>query len=234
MGRKAAKIAANVILHSVNANNHAYIILATGASQFSTLKHLVHHPIPWKKVTMYHLDEYIGIDAHHPASFRKYLTDRFLKLIDFQCTYHMIDGQADPQKECARLKDLLTGISIDLALIGIGENGHLAFNDPPADFETTEPYLVVQLDNACRQQQCGEGWFESIEDVPSSAISMSIKQILMSTEIVASVPDKRKAEAVRNAIEGPINPQCPASILQQHESTHLILDRDSASLLRKE
>ena len=165
---------------------------------------------------MFHLDEYIGLPVTHPASFRKYLQERFISVIPGLKAAYLINGETDAKAECARLGDLITKYPVDVALVGIGENGHLAFNDPPADFETEQPYIIVELDEACRKQQMGEGWFKSIEEVPRYAISMSIKQILRSKHIICSVPDSRKAMAVKNTLEQPVSNLYPASILQLH------------------
>jgi glucosamine-6-phosphate deaminase len=182
---------------------------------------------------MFHLDEYVGISADRPASFRRYLHERLVNIVHPKVV-HFIEGDTShPQAECDRLNDLITQCEIDVAFVGIGENGHLAFNDPPADFETEEPYIVVDLDEACRRQQVGEGWFAGIEDVPEQAISMSIKQIMKSRSIICIVPDKRKAQAVHDCLEGNVTPQHPASILQKHSDTWMYLDADSASLLEK-
>ena len=232
LGRSAAEQAETLIRDSIAAHGRANIILATGASQFEVLANLVTTDIPWEKVTMFHLDEYIGMSDQHPASFRKYLTERFLEKINHRCTSYLIDGEhSDPSAECTRISKIIEKHPIDVALIGIGENGHLAFNDPPADFETEQPYIVVNLDDACRQQQFGEGWFTTLEEVPKTAISMSIKQILKSKNLIVSVPDLRKAEAIKNAILGELTDRCPASILRNHENCHLFLDKASASKL---
>jgi len=232
LGKAAADHAEGLIRETISARGHANIILATGASQFEVLSNLVSADLPWEKVTMFHLDEYIGIPEKHPASFRRYLTERFLEKVGFRCTYYLIHGDhPNPEEECRRVSELIQKHPIDVALIGIGENGHLAFNDPPADFDTEEPYLVVHLDQACRQQQFGEGWFETISDVPTTAISMSIKQILKSKHLIVSVPDLRKADAVRNAVRGELTNECPASILRTHDHCYLFLDKASASKL---
>ncbi|HON91805.1 MAG TPA: glucosamine-6-phosphate deaminase [Sedimentisphaerales bacterium] len=232
-GAAAANSAAQAIRHAIRNKGQANIILATGASQFEMLEHLVaSQGIDWLKVVMFHLDEYIGLGADHPASFRKYLQERFVDLVTPLKAAYFVRGDAeDPAEECRRLGVLISANPIDVACLGIGENGHLAFNDPPADFETEEAYLTVQLDEQCRKQQLGEGWFPRFEDVPSRAISMSIRQILKSKQLVVTVPDMRKARAVKNAIEGPVTPQCPASILQQHPNCSIFLDELSASLL---
>jgi glucosamine-6-phosphate deaminase len=231
LGQAAARDAANIIRQAIGERGAAYVIAATGASQFEFLDALAHEEIEWTKVTFFHLDEYVGLSESHPASFRRYLKERLVSRIHPQ-TFHFLNGEADDvQAECRRVGALITQQTIDVAFVGIGENGHLAFNDPPADFETEEPYIVVNLDDACRQQQVSEGWFKSIVDVPAQAISMSIKQILKSREILCIVPDERKAEAVRASLALEVSPTHPASILQQHERVTLYLDPDSSSLL---
>jgi glucosamine-6-phosphate deaminase len=189
--------------------------------------------IDWAKVTAFHLDEYIGLPATHPASFRRFLMDRVQVRLP-SVTFRFIGGDAaDPAAEAARIGEVIRGFPIAVGFIGIGENGHLAFNDPPADFATEAPYLIVTLDEACRRQQIGEGWFPTLADVPRRAISMSIRCILSARTLIVTVPDARKAEAVRGAVEGPVDPNCPASILQTHGDGHLFLDSQSASLLRR-
>ncbi|HYJ64550.1 MAG TPA: glucosamine-6-phosphate deaminase [Parafilimonas sp.] len=230
LGAAAAKHAASLLQQTIKTNGTANIILATGTSQFETLKHLVNEDVDWSKVTMFHLDEYIGLPITHPASFRKYLQERFISKVNLKNVY-LINSEANPQQACEKLGELILHHPIDVALVGIGENGHLAFNDPPADFETEEPYIIVELDDACRQQQMNEGWFNSIDDVPQKAISMSIKQIMKSKNIICSVPDKRKAAAVKNCLENSVSNFCPASILQAHKNCIIYLDKVSASLL---
>jgi glucosamine-6-phosphate deaminase len=232
MGAAAAAHAAEGINQAIEEKGQANIILATGTSQFETIKSLTSSGIDFSKVTMFHLDEYIGLPADHPASFRKYLKERFVDNVPALKAVHFVEGDADnPRQECRRLGDIITTLPIDVALIGIGENGHLAFNDPPADFETEEAYIIVELDERCRGQQLGEGWFETLEQVPRRAISMSIRQIMKSACLIVSVPDKRKAEAVKNALEGKVTNTCPASILQKHPNCKIFLDTDAASLL---
>lgn len=234
LGQKSGQLAASLIREAIERNGRANIILATGSSQFETLNTLIQDKsIEWNKVTMFHLDEYIGLPLSHKASFRKYLKERFLEKVPALKQVHLIDGEADPQKECIRLGELIQKSPIDVALVGIGENGHLAFNDPPADFDTQTPYLVVNLDHACRQQQVNEAWFDSVESVPKQAISMSIQQIILSKHIICSVPGPRKAKAVKDCIEGEISNLHPASILQNHPSCHFFLDKESAVLLKK-
>jgi glucosamine-6-phosphate deaminase len=232
-GQKAAELGATALRKALSAQGKVNIIVATGASQFEMLEALVAQPdIDWSKVTVFHLDEYVGMPETHPASFRKYLRERFIdRLSTPPHAFHAINAEGSPQKECQRLNDLLGPLEVAVAFVGIGENGHLAFNDPPADVETTEPYLVVDLDEGCRRQQLGEGWFPTLEDVPKQAISMSINQILAAKEIICTVPDARKAPAVQRTIEGPVTPQVPASSLQKHPATTLFLDNSSASLL---
>jgi glucosamine-6-phosphate deaminase len=232
LGQAAARDAAKIINQAIGERGAAYVIAATGASQFEFLDALVTEEIDWAKVVLFHLDEYVGLPESHPASFRRYLKERILSRVQLQ-SFHLINGEAsDVYEECRRVGQLISGETIDVAFVGIGENGHLAFNDPPADFETNNPYIVVNLDQNCRQQQVGEGWFKSLDEVPSQAISMSIRQILRSRNILCIAPDQRKAVAVRNCVELEVSPMNPASILQKHESVKLYLDRESASLLR--
>jgi len=240
-GKAAATEAAKVIKKAIEKNGEANIILATGTSQIEMLDNLVSADgIDWFKVTMFHLDEYIGLPASHPASFRKYLKERFVDKLPARRTsggpglkaVHFVNGDAgNPKQECRRLGAIIAAHPIDVALVGIGENGHLAFNDPPADFQTEQPYIIVELDERCRGQQLGEGWFETLEQVPRSAISMSIRQIMNSKCIIVTVPEKRKAEAVKNALEGPVTNMCPASILQRHKNCKIFMDEDAALLL---
>jgi glucosamine-6-phosphate deaminase len=232
LGVVAGAAAAGSIRQAIATNGTANIILATGTSQFATLQQLItEEGIDWGKVVMFHLDEYIGLPVTHPASLRKYLQDRFLKQVPPLKETCLINGETDPAAECARLGKLITQYPIDVALVGIGENGHLAFNDPPADFQTAQPYLIVELDQRCRQQQLGEGWFDTLNAVPAKAITMSIKQIMKSKQIICSVPDERKAAAVKNTVERPPDNLTPASILQLHHRCSLYLDKASASAL---
>jgi glucosamine-6-phosphate deaminase len=234
MAEAAAARAAAALKAAVAEKSEARAIAATGASQFEFLDALVATPgIDWARVVFFHLDEYVGLPDTHPASFRRYLRERIVERVH-PGAFHFVRGDApDPAAECRRVGALLAEKPIDVAFVGIGENGHLAFNDPPADFETAEPYLVLALDEACRRQQLGEGWFPRLEDVPARAISMSIRQILKSREILAVVPDRRKAVAVRDSLELPVSPTRPASALRNHPRTTLFLDPDSASLLSK-
>jgi len=231
LGEKAAYKGAELIRKAIQARGKVNIIVATGASQFEMLNELVKQDINWSLVRAFHLDEYIGMSKLHPASFRKYLKERFVDIVS-PLEFIYVNGEEDPANECVRLEKIIRKHPIDVAFVGIGENSHLAFNDPPADFETEAAYLVVNLNDDCRRQQMGEGWFASLNDVPKSAISMSIKQIMKSGSIICSVPDLRKAEAVKKTVEGEISPAIPASILRQHPETWLYLDKESASLLK--
>lgn len=235
MGAEAAKVGAAALRKSVEQNGHASMIVATGASQFEMLEALAaEEDMPWNRITGFHLDEYAALPISHPASFRLYLWQRFISKLPIPVkVFHYLDGEGDCKAECDRVGAILAKHDIDVAFVGIGENGHLAFNDPPADFDTDDPYLVVELDEACRRQQLGEGWFPTLDDVPRKAISMSVRQIMKSRQVVCTVPDERKAEAVRNAVEGPVSVDVPASILQQHADCSLFLDVPAASLLKK-
>ena len=233
LGEAAAHDAAEIIQQAITARGTAYVIAATGASQFEFLDALVKQDIDWQRVEFFHLDEYVGLPETHAASFRRYLRERVIDRFHPKAFY-LIDGEAtDPLAECRRVGELISSQTIDVAFVGIGENGHLAFNDPPADFQTEEPYLVVSLDNACRRQQVNEGWFASLDAVPAQAISMSIRQILKAQHILCIVPDQRKAQAVKDSLEMGVSRLHPASILQQHPHVKLYLDRESSSLLQK-
>ena len=233
-GAAAADRGADILKRALAENNRASFIVATGASQFDFMKALTQKEgIDWSKTTMYHLDEYIGLDNSHPASFRRYLKERLVDVVQ-PGTVHFIRGEVDdPASECGRMNDIISRDQIDVAFVGIGENGHLAFNDPPADFETKDPFIIVKLDAACRQQQFGEGWFPSLEAVPAAAISMSINQIMKSKAIICTVPDRRKAVAVKACFEGEISPMHPASILRRHANAFVYLDEDAASELSR-
>lgn len=232
-GASAAALGAEKLKQVLSEKAEANIIVATGASQFAVLENLLKIPeIAWERVRIFHLDEYIGIPISHGASFRKYLWERFVSQLPYPpIAFNALNGEGDAAAECTRVGQLISDIEIDVAFIGIGENGHIAFNDPPADFETQEPYHVVDLDDACRKQQQGEGWFPTFDDVPKQAISMTVAQIMKSKNIICTVPDERKSEAVKNSVEGEVSNLVPASILQQHASTELFLDEAAASKL---
>jgi glucosamine-6-phosphate deaminase len=231
LARAAAAQAGVRIRAAIAARGTARILVATGQSQVAFLDALVLEPgIAWGEVEMFHLDEYIGLGVDHPASFRKYLFDRLIHRVRIG-RYHLLHGDRDPEAACREAGAQLAAAPVDVAFAGIGENGHLAFNDPPADFQTEKPYLIVRLDEACRRQQVGEGWFATLQAVPDRAISISVRQLLKADAIVAVVPDARKAEAVKRCIEGPVSPLAPASILRTHPNATLYLDRASAGLL---
>jgi glucosamine-6-phosphate deaminase len=234
LGEAAAADAASALRDTIARQGRACVVAATGASQFEFLEELVRAPdVDWRRTVFFHLDEYVGLPASHPASFRRYLKERLADRIH-PGAFHFIEGdRPDPEAEARRVGELIRGCEIDLAFVGIGENGHLAFNDPPADFATEEPYIVVRLDEACRRQQLGEGWFESLEDVPRRAISMSIRQIMKARRILCVVPDARKATAVRDTLMGEVSPWRPASALQRHPAATVYLDVDSAALLEQ-
>jgi glucosamine-6-phosphate deaminase len=233
LGRTAAEQAGAVLRRAILDRGPARIVAATGASQLEFLDALTRREdIDWSRVEMFHLDEYIGLPITHPASFRNYLLKNFIHKTGIT-KYHLLngDGDGDAREAALRIGESLDAAPIDIAFVGIGENGHLAFNDPPADFETNEPYLIVDLDEACRRQQVGEGWFANISEVPRQAISMSVRQTLKAQEILAVVPDARKAPAVKLCFEGEIGPMAPASILRTHANATIYLDEQSASLL---
>ena len=233
LGIEASAIGAEAIKKAISENGTANIILATGASQFEMLHELSKETdINWSKVNGFHLDEYISIPISHPASFRLYLWKRFISQLPTPMnSFHFINTEEDPQKECKKIGEIISSLIIDVAFIGIGENAHVAFNDPPADFKISAPYIIVNLDDGCRNQQLGEGWFKTIEEVPKQAVSMSVTQIMKSKKIICSVPDERKANAVKNSLTPTVTPNYPASILNEHEDCHLFLDKQSSSLL---
>ncbi len=231
LGMFTATKAAEVLRQCLAQHELCNLVIATGSSQFEVLDSLVGQPgIAWDRVCGFHLDEYLGIAQSHPASFCGYLQSRFVERLPLKSFYYL-DGSLPAEQLRNSANAAFEGLRIDLLLCGIGENGHLAFNDPPADFSATNPYLIVDLDEACRKQQVGEGWFDSIDDVPTQAISMSIAQILKAETIFCSVPDRRKAEAVRATLEDEISPMVPATALRQHPNTTLVLDTHSSSLL---
>ncbi len=232
LSRAAAEQAANAIRRAISKEGRARITAATAASQIEFLDALTRAAgIDWAKVEAFHLDEYIGLPVTHAGSFRKMLLEQLIQKTGIT-NYHLLDADADdPAAVARRVGQALTSAPIDIAFLGIGENGHIAFNDPPADFETEEPYIVVDLDEACRQQQVGEAWFADISQVPKQALSMSVRQILKAQEILAVVPDTRKACAVSTCFEGEISSIAPASILRMHSEVTIYLDEKSASML---
>jgi glucosamine-6-phosphate deaminase len=232
-GAASAKLGAKLIREAIQKNGKANIIVATGASQFEIIEQLIKEPrIDWTRVTVFHLDEYVGMPITHPASFRKYLWERFVSRLPLPlAAFHYINGEGDPQKECQRVGAILRKHPVDVCFAGIGENGHLAFNDPPADFKTTAPFVVLNLDEACRKQQMGEGWFKTLKEVPRQAITITIRQIMKSKAVICTVLDTRKAQAVKDCLTGGVTPLHPASILQRHKAAWCFLDKNSASLL---
>jgi len=233
MCKAAAEKAAEILISTIKKKGETVFVAATGASQFEFLENLTSiSSIDWSKTIMFHLDEYIGIPETHPASFRKYLRERLINKVHPGSVYLIRGDAKSPESECERLGKIIKQKEIDVAFVGIGENGHLAFNDPPADFDTKKPYLVVELDDACRKQQLGEGWFKSFEEVPKRAISMSIRQIMKSKNIICTVPDSRKAQAVKDCFGNQnISPDYPASILKNHQNCIVFLDENSAIYL---
>lgn len=231
LAKAAADHAASAIREAILLNGRARIVAATAASQIEFLDALTHEAgIDWTKVEAFHLDEYIGLPITHEGSFRRMLLEQLIEKTGIT-KYHLLDGDGDAAEVVARVSGEVASAPIDIAFVGIGENGHLAFNDPPADFEIEDPYLIVNLDEACRRQQVGEAWFTNISQVPTQAISMSVRQILKAKEIIAVVPDSRKARAVKACFEGEITPMAPASILRTHADATMYLDRNSAALL---
>ena len=232
--KAAADHAALLIRQAIQTKGHARIIAATGASQLDFIAALIEAPdIAWDQVEMFHLDEYVGMTMDHSASFRRFLLDRLIVPTGIT-NYHLLDGETDPATSCRTVGAALQSGPIDVVFAGIGENGHIAFNDPPADFTSTDPYLVVDLDEACRRQQLGEGWFPTLDDVPKQAMTLSVQQLLKADNVITLVPDTRKAAAAKKCLEGPISPDAPASILRQHPGNHFYFDRDAASLLSAE
>lgn len=231
LAQAAAAQAANAIRTAISARNRARVVAASAASQIDFLAALTAiSGIDWKRVELFHLDEYIGLPMTHPASFCKYLQEHLIGktgIVDI----HLLNGAADPLQVIREVDKAIAEAPIDIAFVGIGENGHLAFNDPPADFDSQQPYLIVDLDEACRRQQVGEGWFKDISEVPKRAISMSVQQVLRAHEIIAVVPDSRKAQAIKACFEGAISPTAPSSILRTHPNATIYLDKHSSALL---
>lgn len=230
LGIRAASAIAGYLTEAIREQGYARLVLSTGASQFETLEALLTHDIAWDKVEMFHLDEYANLPESHPASFRKYLKERFVSKVSLKAA-HFVNGEGDIQENIAQLTRELRRAPIDVGVIGIGENGHIAFNDPPADFETEEAYKLLTLDERCRKQQVGEGWFASVDEVPAQAISMCVKQIMACRHIVTAVPHSVKAEAIYNTITSPLSPLVPATMLKNHPDWNLFLDDASAARL---
>ena len=230
LGERAAAKIAELLVDAIRTNGAARIILSTGQSQFETFAALVKKDVDWSKVEMFHLDEYVALPESHGASFRRYLKERFVSKVNLKAAY-FVDGEGDVEKNIEALTSELRKAPVDVGVIGIGENGHIAFNDPPADFETDKAYKVVDLDRRCRMQQVGEGWFKSFDDVPRQAITMCPRQIMACRHIVTAVPHKVKAEAILNTITKPVSPEIPATLMKTHPDWNLFIDSDSASML---
>lgn len=230
LGQAAAKHAAQVLKETIARGEQPRLLLSTGASQFTFFEHFVKEDVDWSQVEMFHLDEYVGITPEHPASFQKYLWERFVDVVH-PGKYHLINGQMNPEDTIAELTALLDERPIDLGLIGIGENGHIAFNDPPADFEDTSAYKVVTLADSCIQQQIHEGWFATPEDAFKQAISMTCRKIMECKTIICAVPYKVKAQAIRDTLALDLTPQVPATLLKQHPDVSVYCDPESASLV---
>ena len=228
LGAAAAARIALEINKAIEKQGFCRIALSTGASQFETLKALVEMKVDWSKVTMFHLDEYVGLSETHIASFRKYLKERFVDVVRPKEAF-FVDGQGDVRQHIEFLTRKITEKPIDVGVIGIGENGHVAFNDPPADFKTKESYIVVDLDEKCRMQQVHEGWFKTVEDVPRQAVSMTVSQIMSSKVIVTAAPHAVKADAIKQTMEKPVTDMVPATILKSHPAWYLFIDDDSSA-----
>lgn len=233
LGKVAAEYIKRSLYKTIKEKGNARLLLSTGASQFSTFKELVKKDVEWQKVEMFHLDEYVGLNESHKASFRRYLKERFLNHIDIKKAY-FVNGEGDIEKNIWQLSKEVKKRPIDIALIGIGENAHIAFNDPPADFETKEVFIKVQLSEKCKMQQVGEGWFNTLHDVPKEAITMTVYQMMQSKKIISCVPHKVKAGAIKDTLENDLDNKIPATILKQHCDWTLFIDENSASLIDKE
>lgn len=231
LGKVAAAQTADLLNKAISEKGYARLALSTGASQFDTIKSLILEDVDWSKVEMFHLDEYVGLPESHPASFRKYLKERFVQHVNLKKAW-FVNGEGDVQENIKQLTQEIRKEPIDVALIGIGENAHIAFNDPPANFDTKEAYIIVNLDDNCKKQQVGEGWFATVDDVPKQAISMTVYQIMLSKVIISCVPYKVKAKAIKDTLENDTTNMIPATILKTHPDFNLYIDEDSASLIK--
>lgn len=227
-GLEAARAGAQIVREAIRIQGKARIVLSTGASQFEFLKAFVRMDVDWSKVEMFHLDEYIALPESHPASFRKYLKERFLQFAPVGKAW-LVNGEADPVETVRELNREISSAPVDLAFIGIGENGHIAFNDPPANFDIDDPYMIVNLSDTCKAQQVNEGWFAGVDDVPKQAISMTVRQIMRSRHIVSVVPHSAKASAIANTVNREVDSQYPSTMLKTHPNWKLFLDKESAS-----
>jgi len=231
LGKKTAKHAADLLRQYIEKKGRARLLLSTGASQFTTFNALINEKLDWKKIEMFHLDEYIGLPQNHPASFIKYLQTRFVDKVQLGAV-HYVDTSGDIGEMMAKLTAEVRKAPIDVGLIGIGENAHIAFNDPPADFDSEEAFIIVNLDEACRNQQFGEGWFPSLNDVPAQAVTMTVREILKCEHIISAVPYEVKAQAIYDMLTAEaITSMIPATILKTHNNYSLYLDKGSASMV---
>ena len=228
LGSCAASRIALLLRETIAKKGSARLLLSTGASQFETISHLVKEKVDWSRVEMFHLDEYVGLPEKHKASFRSYLKKRFTSKVNLKAA-HFVNGEGDVEANIAMLSKKMAEAPIDVGVIGIGENGHIAFNDPPADFKTRKTYMVVKLDKKCKNQQVGEGWFKSVADVPPTAITITPFAIMKCRHIISCVPHKVKAEAIFNTLTKKLNPGVPATILKSHPDWHLYLDAESSA-----
>ncbi len=233
MGRAAAKIAAGLLSSAISRCGTARVVVGTGPSQQELIANLVETPgLEWSAIEVFHMDEYVGISPDHPASFRRWLRDHIIDRVPVKAAYYMNGDAPDPDAECRRYGQLLDAAPIDITFLGFGENGHIAFNDPHvADFHDPLTVKRVRLDDRCRLQQVGEGHFATIDDVPPEAITITCSGLLRCRTAFAFVPDRRKAEAVRCALEGPLTESCPASLVLTHAAARIFLDSQSAALL---
>ena len=230
LGEKAAKKTAELLNKAISEKGCARLVLSTGMSQFETISALVKEDVDWSVVEVFHLDEYVGMSIDHPASFRRYILDRFNAFVNVKKLY-LVNGEGDVEANIAELTKAYKEAPIDVALIGIGENAHIAFNDPPADFDRQESYITVNLNETCRQQQLNEGWFPNMDAVPRQAISMTVSEIMRCRSIVSAVPHKAKAEAIKNTMACELTNMVPATMLKQHGDWYLYIDENSASLM---
>ncbi len=233
LGQRAAVLTAEKLNAAISENGSARLVMSTGASQFETIKELVKQPIDWSKVEVFHLDEYVDLPITHPASFRKYIKERFGDFVNAKAIYY-VNTEGDVDANIAALTEKLREKPVDVGLIGIGENAHIAFNDPPADFENDNAYIVVELAEKCRYQQLGEGWFENIDQVPTKAVSMTVKEIMKSRVIISCVPHSVKAQAIKDTLENELTPEIPATMLKKHDNFNLFVDKNSASAVEIE
>ena len=224
LGIDSAKGVADYLKSVIAKNGYARIVVSTGASQLPMFENLIRSSVDWSKVEMFHLDEYVNLPETHPASFRKYLKERFVSRVPLMGAY-FVDGTPEGIKA---LSAKLVEKEVDLGIIGIGENGHIAFNDPPADFDTRESYITVNLDSRCRAQQVGEGWFASAEEVPAQAVSMTPYRIMQCKKIISVVPYAVKADAVKKTLTCGVSPNVPATLMKTHPDWELYLDKESA------